>query len=118
MKYIGWLVLLFAGAAFSAETKISLSWDVPTEREDGTALPIEEIKGYRLYGKNETGTFVKIADLTADSLQTVQTGKVGFEYCYKISTVDTDDLEGQLSDTVCVNIPAPPKKVTLTIELI
>ena len=97
-------VLVTATGGVSAAT-LNFTWDVPTEREDGSTLFSNEINGYTLY---EDGVEVKWigGGTTTDT---------SYEYdaygqpCFSISTTDNWGQEGRQSPEVCINVfPAPP----------
>ncbi len=86
---------------------LALSWDIPTQREDGSALELFEINGYRIeYGEqanaldgvmvinDATTTEATIGDLSPDSVLYL-----------RIATVDSDNQTGRFSDTISVAIP-------------
>lgn len=85
---------------------IELTWDTPTEREDGSALNFNEVQGYvieygtnayelqnSLYVHNEIPNSSIISDLLPGTL------------LLRIATVDSDDVQGAFSETISITIP-------------
>lgn len=113
-KFIFLMMLSFAVSA----TDIQLTWDLPTEREDGSQ--IESIDRFNLYQTfNNGGATILEIGSTVSSYQipNVETGN----YTFQISTVEAGQ-EGALSDPISVNIQPvvkyKPIKMILSIELI
>lgn len=106
MRHAFFLVLLLVCAsAKAASSTIQFQWEVPTERQDGTSLLVNEISGYTLY---ENGN--KVAWIGGGSTTDFSYDYGGYgQPCFTISTTDTWGQEGQQSPEVCVNVfPAPP----------
>jgi len=95
-----------ASVVIEALPELSLTWSMPTERENGAYLSASEIYGYRLeYGYNEyrVTEFVEVvgATNTATTLKNLQSGYVFL----RIATIDSDRVTGRFSDVVKVYIP-------------
>lgn len=104
MKALMLLVLLALAAAADA-APVSFTWDVPTEREDGSTLFTNEISGYTIYEDGEMLVFVSGGATTSATVDYDAYGQP----CYTISTTDNWQQEGRQSAEVCVNVfPAPP----------
>ena len=78
---------------------ITLSWVAPTEREDGTAISMAEIAGYRVYYGTSEGDYpnqVVVADRTTmqATLRNLETGT----YYIVVTTYDTDGRESAYSE--------------------
>lgn len=86
---------------------ITLSWDVPNSREDGSPLDISELAGYELSSSCDATPYV-----IPDPQTTAQTISVQlpFDCTYTIKSVDTDGLRSvdSLPLTVRFNAPLPP----------
>ena len=90
-------------AAVAASREISLGWDIPTEREDDTALELYEIDGYVIaYGDApdalDTTYAVTGGQVTSHTFNNVDQGT----YYFAIATVDSDGAQGLYSDPVQV----------------
>lgn len=121
MRLIRLLLLAFIllPQALLAASTVQLEWLPPTEREDGTPITDDDIQKYRVY-MFVNGALVDSADLskTDSSAQQVITGTG--EYCYSMSTVDTDGREGRESDVQCVTIRAginPPNVLSIRLVM-
>jgi len=83
---------------------VLLSWDIPTEREDGTSLELYEISGYTIaYGVSETDLALEVSvvgNVTSYSLEDLQLGT----YYFAIATVDSDGVRGRFSDVIAVTV--------------
>lgn len=98
-----------------AENIGSVKWVHPTEREDGTALPLSEIKGYTLYKTD------KLTNVTCD-IQIVGTSVTQHQvemlpdnpYDFMMTTIDTGDRVSADSDILRVQYPViqPPAAVS------
>ena len=82
---------------------ISLSWEIPLEREDGTPLELYEIDGYKIaYGTSasQLDTFVSVtgAAVTDYMFSSLLAGV----YYFAIATIDSDGVQGRYSEPVQV----------------
>ena len=71
-------------------TKV-LTWDIPTEREDGTPLPIEQIRHYVLEYNDRSVIIAK--DQTSYTINGLSSGVTTFT----MWTVDSDGLISQIT---------------------
>lgn len=115
MRYI--LLFLISLPAFAldipdrAEDSVTFSWSAPSERMDGSLLPPDQIGGYELYYSADGGEtqVVEIGVTTSHSLERLDPGS----YEAAISTVDTDGLYSEPSNTVTFEIGSRPKPPSL-----
>ena len=110
MKFI---ILMLLSFSVSAQT-IQLSWDAPTEREDGSS--IESIDNFNIYQsfENATSTLIEVdASLSTYEILDAAYGS----YTFQISTVEAGQ-EGEKSDPLTVTVYAPtispPQKITIS----
>jgi len=84
-----------------ADRDISLSWRAPSERENGDALPLAQLRGYRIhYGPFDNPTAFTI-DVNDASLTTYTIEDLGKgTYRVAVSAIDTDGLESALSNAM------------------
>ncbi len=113
MNLLRVLFLLFLAApAIAAD--VTLTWDSPTERENGSQLPATEIGGYIVKNGNDLLTVEgNINELTIPDLPPG-------EYFFSVATVDTDGLKSAFSETVSILIPAapsPPSNIKVIIKV-
>lgn len=88
----------------------TLTWDVPTERENGEALTQNQIWGYRVYSTCTTSpTDVPGGSTTAFTVPIT----LPFDCTYEMTTIDTAGLESVKSDSFRVML-SPPKKQDFT----
>ena len=105
---IKFIFLMMLSVAVSAQT-IQLTWDLPTEREDGSA--IETIDRFHIYQTaNDGSQNVYEADATSTSYQIldVQEGS----YSFQISTVEGGQ-EGSKSPPIPLSI-IPPIQIVIS----
>ena len=88
-------------------TTVTLSWEIPLLREDGSELLVEEIAGYELLDSCVTGL---IEIMGGGTTEYSQAASVPFNCEYSISTVDTTGNRSVMSEplTVKLNRPMPP----------
>ena len=82
-----------------------LTWTAPSERENGDALSLSEIAGFRIYYGEESGIYPGTIDISDGSsvesdLDDVSSGK----YFVVVTTIDTDGRESAFSEEVEVEI--------------
>lgn len=86
---------------------ISLRWDIPATRVDGTFLPSSEVYGYKIYVTNSNGSYparplVNITDRRTKNY-TLKGLSAGTYYIY-VTTYDMNGDESPLSDPVSKTI--------------
>ncbi len=108
-RVIGLLFLSFLSFSAVANSSATASWTVPTFRESGQDIPVEEIGGYRLaYNCGESKTVV-INDGSATEFIFNDLPKG--ECSFSIAAFDSQGVMGADSAVVTVTIgdgPAPP----------
>lgn len=86
--------------------QLALSWSVPTQRENGESLPLDEIGGYVLeYGQDSANLEhrVEITD-PSETYYTITDLPQGVLYL-RMATIDHLGVQGSFSATVAINIP-------------
>lgn len=88
----------------ATEREVSLSWEIPTQREDGSALTLSEISGYKIYSGISESNLTTV--IVLDDPMQVNYSDILPEgtYYYAISTVTTDGVEGPRSDPVALTV--------------
>lgn len=102
----GALYVATLGKAFAENAVVT--WTHPTQRTDGSALPLAEIKATRIaYGKcPATDIVVEVAAPTA----TWSSPPLAYgEWCFRAATIDTLDMVSDFTLPVTKRIVAPPK---------
>ncbi|MGD8429293.1 MAG: fibronectin type III domain-containing protein [Ectothiorhodospiraceae bacterium] len=92
--------------ADSVNTSVTLSWVAPTERENGDALSMSEIGGYRVYYGTASGDYsseVAIKDPYATQY-TVDGLDAGSDYYFAVAAYDQAGLQSSLSQEVTVTV--------------
>ena len=79
-----------------------LSWSIPSKRQDGTMLQLNDISGYVVaYGTSPENLS---SQLLVDGAQSTQYPFENLDpsktYYFKIATVDVNDIQGEFSDVV------------------
>lgn len=85
---------------------IELTWDTPTEREDGRPLSFEEIQGYVIeYGDKAVGLQHSLnVDNQLPNSSIIYDLLPGTLFL-RIATVDSDGVQGTFSETISITIP-------------
>lgn len=83
--------------------KVTLSWGIPTERENGDQLLVEEIAGYDIHIVSDN--YDQIINVIGGDVTSYihQVPKSGL-YHFSIATVDTNNLTSKLSEEVSKDI--------------
>lgn len=80
---------------------IALSWDIPQEREDGSALEIYEIEGYVIvYGTDANNLNQQVTVQGASVKDAVLENLASGTYYFAIATIDSDGTQGAYSTTI------------------
>jgi len=82
------------------ERVVTLSWEIPTQREDGSDLLIDEIQEYRIYSGASQNQMDQIVSIDDPALQSYSETMVEGTYYFAISTVTKDGVEGPKSETI------------------
>ena len=101
--------LLASMHAHAAQT-ISVTWNHPTEREDGSTLPVNEIKAYKVYKPIAPGVYEEFRTFSNWG------DKGGLPYmfwyiaddsqqCYIMTAIDQQDRESKYSGIFCSTVP-------------
>lgn len=113
-------ILIFALPALAAQT-VTFSWTPPTQYEDGTPLPNDEIASYSLYCNGSLLTNFPNADGTNSYETSVGELPAGQYSCYATATA-TNGIESIPSNTVNIVIdnlgPFPPGNLTIIINVV
>ncbi len=84
---------------------IQLSWDIPSQREDGQALELYEIDGYKIvYGTDELNLSSVLSVSGASETSVTVDELLSGTYYFAIATVDSDGVQGAYSETISVSI--------------
>lgn len=108
LVFLTFLLSLFLSACSGGggDATEGLSWSVPTEREDGSALAFSDIAGYRIHYGLETGIYTDKIDINNHKTTQVQLSSLRIpsdKYFVVITTIDTDGRESVISSEVEIN---------------
>ncbi len=111
-NWIGVVVIALLMAFTEQAMAQTITWTNPTEREDGTLLPVSEIGGYKIYYGAEPGDYQN--EIVIEGPRTAHTVDFPAGDTYVVMTViDTDGRESQYSAEFLANVPVVgPKSVT------
>lgn len=113
--------LLFFHNILAANT-VTLTWIIPTQRTDNSALPVSEIASYEVQQASGTcasnPTFTAIATVKPGSVSTyiLQNVTVGTK-CWRILAEDVNGLRSDPSNTAELKVLAPPKAGVLSVVI-
>jgi hypothetical protein len=94
-----------AGGGIVQGAAISLSWNAPYEREDGTPIAMSEIAGYRVYYGMSQGSYTEEVDVKDGStMEVTLDGVASGTYYIVVTTYDVDGRESGYSDEVVKTI--------------
>ena len=84
---------------------INISWIAPVEREDGTAISMAEIAGYRVYYGTTQGSYPNKVDVPGgNTMQVTLSGLVAGTYYIVVTTMDRDGRESAFSQVATRSI--------------
>lgn len=87
--------------AVQLASSIELTWDLPQEREDGSALELYEINGYVIaYGADENNLSNQLTVDGGQVQSTVLENLAAGIYYFSIATVDSDGVQGAYSGVI------------------
>lgn len=117
------LAATLALASSPALSDDRVSWNHPTTRQDGTALPVGQIRGtvLRWAAAPDAATLDGSLEVAAPATaQVIARAETPGTRCYSAATVDTDGVQGPFSAWVCRTIeettkakPRVPKALTV-----
>jgi hypothetical protein len=85
---------------------LNLSWDIPTQRENGDTLSLIEISGYIVQYGTEYGNYTSTVEVHGGSTTALLVeGLLPETYYFRIATIDSDGLTGAFSDPITIVIP-------------
>ena len=112
--YIAILLLIFVTPAMAAT--VPAIWDAPTTREDGTALPSDELGGYIIFYGTAPGDYSESIDVGSVNEAVIDcNASAGQTFFFNIKPYDVDGLQGgsteEQSYTFPLSAPSPPSPV-------
>jgi len=99
----------------------SLTWQAPTQRENGTALKSSEIAAYMIYAGKESGIYTRQIEVKgATSAKCSDFDIVSGKWFFAGITIDTDKLASKRSSEITKQLSRtmPPKAIKITGEII
>ena len=96
----GSVISNIASVTVNPLTTISLTWDTPSSRDDGSALSLDDIASYNIYLSYEGDNFEETISVPG-TLKTVElSDMVRGNYQLAVATTDTSGVTGSRSETV------------------
>lgn len=93
------------GSESNSNNSVTLAWDAPTTRVDGSPVTENDISGYNIYWNQDD--YSKPIGTTTSKTFTVNNLQAG-EYCFKATTVNLYGIEGSpTNDPVCKTFMPP-----------
>ena len=97
-------LFLSACSGGGGDATAGFSWSAPTEREDGSALALSDIAGYRIYYGLESGIYTGKIDINNHTTTQAQLSSLPSDkYFVVITTIDTGGRESVFSSEVEIN---------------
>jgi hypothetical protein len=84
----------------SSGGSVTLSWEAPSEREDGNTLFPSEIEGYRLYMGDSAETLELVMDVSSTTTQYELEGIATGTYYFSVTTYDAEGNESNFANVV------------------
>lgn len=116
-------LVLMTSYALALDGQAVFTWSVPTKRVNGDPLPLNEIASYRIYSSRVAGELLQDADPTtalnlvvtmpsATTTEHTATFDVtdGETLYFAMTTVDTDGIEGNLSNILSKQFVVPKEE--------
>lgn len=107
-------ILAFATSAIAGS--VSLAWDAPTTRTDGSAMALSEIANYRVYYGQASHTYTlqkNVANPGTLIVSTQITSLTTGTWYFAVTVFDVTGVESGYSNEVSKLVPlAPPSPVT------
>ena len=87
------------------QLSVEVSWDIPTQRENGADLQLSELDGYRIvyYREGSSGPGSIYVDSPTQSSEIINDLEPG-DYEFKISAIDTNGLVSEYSQIVATTL--------------
>ena len=87
-----------------ATGSVTLDWSIPTERENGDALPVSELWGYIVMARYSDGDVVSYG-VEGGAIQSYRLNDLASgDWSFAVKAVDTNDLESKPSAWVSVRV--------------
>lgn len=94
-----------SGSTTGTDTQATITWAIPTKRENGTTLSKTDISKFRIYQTDSAGTAEKMYQLSGVYTQyTVPSLSAGRTYHFALTVVDSAGRESDLSTVVSKTI--------------
>ncbi|ABC28524.1 protein containing Immunoglobulin I-set domain and fibronectin type III domain [Hahella chejuensis KCTC 2396] len=93
-----------ATLSLTVDRSVRLAWSAPSSREDGSALPQQDISAYRIYHTTEDGSWGASVEAQPDSTEyTFSELDSGVHY-FAVTVVDTSGIESDFSNVMSKQI--------------
>ncbi len=92
-----------SSATRSYDTK--LSWGVSTTREDGSALAVNEVAGYRVYYGVDSGNYTDTIEVEGALVQGLDVKDIpAGEYYFTLTVLDAEGRESDYSNELSISL--------------
>ena len=108
--------------------RLTITWDIPTTREDGSPLPANEYGGALIrWGQGSGAPYDEVTDVAGASTETIDNYPLLWdtEYCFIVEAYDTAGRLAMPTPEQCVTTPSRPianpsvaTNVRLTVEIV
>lgn len=98
-------LIFFLSASTGLAADATLTWNSPTQNEDGS--PLEDLGGYILYFGTSSGTYTQSIDVNNVTTYQLTGLSDGTTYYFAITAYDTSGNESTYSNELAMTTPAP-----------
>lgn len=88
----------------TVERVVTLSWEIPTRRQDGSNLELTDIQGYRIYSGTSQTQLATIVNVDNPTQRSYSENRALGTYYFSISTIDAAGMESTRSDVISLTV--------------
>jgi len=98
------MYLTVVPAPVTSSVLITLSWDIPTHRIDGSELAISDIAGYQIIYGTDTYLLDQTIEAANAQITSIDLDLIPGTYYFQIATKTIDGMQSQFSESVAVDL--------------